>query len=164
MPVVVFCHASLYFVSCFCFFFSSRRRHTRWPRDWSSDVCSSDLVDVAEPFTPEALKALEKEMGRIVKEGQRFVRREISDDQARAEEAGEPYKLELIGLKSNADDAAEGASVEVGEGGLTMYDNVNRRGEVVWTDLCRGPHLPTTRLIGKGFALTRSAAAYWRGS
>ena len=120
--------------------------------------------DVAEPFTPEALKALEKEMGRIVKEGQRFVRREISDDQARAEEAGEPYKLELIGLKSNADDAAEGASVEVGEGGLTMYDNVNRRGEVVWTDLCRGPHLPTTRLIGKGFALTRSAAAYWRGS
>src|SRR5690625_6968909 len=96
-------------------------------------------------------------MGRIVKEGQRSVRREISDDQARAEEAGEPYKLELIGLKSNADDAAEGASVEVGEGGLTMYDNVNRRGEVVWTDLCRGPHLPTTRLIGKGFALTRSA-------
>src|SRR5690625_5533115 len=103
-------------------------------------------------------------MGRIVKEGQRFVRREISDDDARAEEAGEPYKLELIGLKSSADDAAEGASVEVGEGGLTMYDNVNRRGEVGWTDLCRGPHLRTTRLIGKGFALTRSAAAYWRRS
>ncbi|MGO1286523.1 MAG: threonine--tRNA ligase, partial [Brachybacterium sp.] len=89
--------------------------------------------DIAEPFTPESLKALEKEMGRIVKEGQRFVRREISDDDARAEEADEPYKLELIGLKSSADDAAEGASVEVGEGGLTMYDNVNRRGEVVWT-------------------------------
>ncbi|MCS6712717.1 threonine--tRNA ligase [Brachybacterium sp. EF45031] len=120
--------------------------------------------DVAEPFTPESLKALEKEMGRIVKEGQRFVRREISDDDARAEEASEPYKLELIGLKSNASDAAEGASVEVGAGGLTMYDNVNRRGEVVWTDLCRGPHLPSTRLIGNGFALTRSAAAYWRGS
>ncbi|GAA1489634.1 threonine--tRNA ligase [Brachybacterium sacelli] len=120
--------------------------------------------DVAEPFTPESLKALEKEMGRIVKEGQRFVRREISDDDARVEEASEPYKLELIGLKSTADDAAEGANVEVGEGGLTMYDNVNRRGEVVWTDLCRGPHLPTTKLIGNGFALTRSAAAYWRGS
>lgn len=120
--------------------------------------------DVAEPFTPESLKALEKEMNRIVKEGQRFVRRDISDDDARAEEADEPYKLELIGLKSNAGEAAEGAAVEVGEGGLTMYDNVNRRGEVVWTDLCRGPHLPTTKLIGNGFALTRSAAAYWRGS
>ena len=80
--------------------------------------------DIAEPFTPESLKALEKEMSRIVKEGQRFVRREITDDDARAEEADEPYKLELIGLKSTADDAAEGASVEVGEGGLTMYDNV----------------------------------------
>ena len=120
--------------------------------------------DVAEPFTPESLKALEKEMNRIVKEGQRFVRRDISDDDARSEEVDEPYKLELIGLKSNAGEAAEGAAVEVGEGGLTMYDNVNRRGEVVWTDLCRGPHLPTTKLIGNGFALTRSAAAYWRGS
>ncbi len=120
--------------------------------------------DVAEPFTPEQLKALEKEMARIVKSGQRFVRREISDDDARAEEASEPYKLELIGLKSQAGDAAEGASVEVGEGGLTMYDNVDRRGETVWTDLCRGPHLPDTKLIGNGFALTRSAAAYWRGS
>jgi len=120
--------------------------------------------DVAEPFTPEDLKALEKEMGRIVREGQAFVRREISDDDARAEEASEPYKLELIGLKSNAGDAAEGASVEVGDGGLTMYDNVRRGGEVAWTDLCRGPHLPSTKLIGNGFALTRSAAAYWRGS
>ena len=120
--------------------------------------------DVAEPFTPETLKVLEKEMNRIVKSGQRFVRRELSDDAARAEEASEPYKLELIGLKSSAGDAAEGASVEVGEGGLTMYDNVDRRGEVVWTDLCRGPHLPSTKLIGNGFALTRSAAAYWRGS
>ncbi|WP_347042738.1 threonine--tRNA ligase [Brachybacterium nesterenkovii] len=120
--------------------------------------------DVAEPFTPEDLKALEKEMARIVREGQAFVRREISDDDARAEEASEPYKLELIGLKSNAGEAAEGASVEVGDGGLTMYDNVRRGGEVAWTDLCRGPHLPSTRLIGNGFALTRSAAAYWRGS
>ncbi|WP_394214772.1 threonine--tRNA ligase [Brachybacterium vulturis] len=120
--------------------------------------------DVAEPFTPESLKALEKEMNRIIKSGQRFVRREISDDAARAEESAEPYKLELIGLKSTADDAAEGASVEVGEGGLTMYDNVDKKGRTVWTDLCRGPHLPTTKLIGNGFALTRSAAAYWRGS
>lgn len=120
--------------------------------------------DVDTPFTPEDLKNLEKQMARIVKEGQRFQRREITDDQARQEEAEEPYKLELIGLKSNAADAAEGASVEVGEGGLTMYDNVTKKGEVVWTDLCRGPHLPSTKLIGHGFALTRSAAAYWRGS
>lgn len=120
--------------------------------------------DVAEPFTPESLKAIEKEMGRIIKANQRFVRREISDDAARAELAAEPYKLELIGLKSNAEEAAEGAAVEVGEGGLTMYDNLDRRGEAVWTDLCRGPHLPSTRLIGNGFALTRPAAAYWRGS
>ncbi|MDO5645078.1 MAG: threonine--tRNA ligase [Dermabacter sp.] len=120
--------------------------------------------DVETPFTPEDLKALEKDMARIVKENQRFVRREVSDEEAWAEEADEPYKRELIGLKSSASDAAEGASVEVGAGGLTMYDNVNRRGEVVWTDLCRGPHLPSTRLIGNGFSLTRSAAAYWRGS
>ncbi|MGQ4506844.1 threonine--tRNA ligase [Dermabacteraceae bacterium P13077] len=120
--------------------------------------------DVADPFTPEDLKKLEKAMSRIVKEGQRFVRREISDDDARGEEANEPYKLELIGLKSTAADAGEGASVEVGDGGLTMYDNVRRNGEVAWTDLCRGPHLPSTKYIGNGFALTRSAAAYWRGS
>ncbi|WP_152353149.1 threonine--tRNA ligase [Brachybacterium subflavum] len=120
--------------------------------------------DVETPFTPEDLKNLEKQMGRIVKENQRFVRREVSDDEARAEESGEPFKLELIGLKSTADDAAEGASVEVGAGGLTMYDNVSKKGEVVWTDLCRGPHLPSTKHIGNGFALTRSAAAYWRGS
>ncbi|MDK8802955.1 threonine--tRNA ligase [Dermabacter hominis] len=120
--------------------------------------------DVAEPFTPEDLKAIEKDMQRIVKEGQRFQRRGIDDADAREEEKDEPYKLELIGLKSNADTAAEGASVEVGDGGLTMYDNVNKKGEVVWTDLCRGPHLPSTRLIGNGFSLMRSAAAYWRGS
>ncbi|MCT1806901.1 threonine--tRNA ligase [Dermabacter hominis] len=120
--------------------------------------------DVAEPFTPEDLKAIEKDMQRIVKEGQRFQRRDIDDADAREEEKDEPYKLELIGLKSNADTAAEGASVEVGNGGLTMYDNVNKKGEVVWTDLCRGPHLPSTRLIGNGFSLMRSAAAYWRGS
>ena len=120
--------------------------------------------DVAEPFTPEDLKAIEKDMQRIVKEGQRFQRRDIDDADAREEEKDEPYKLELIGLKSNADTAAEGASVEVGDDGLTMYDNVNKKGEVVWTDLCRGPHLPSTRLIGNGFSLMRSAAAYWRGS
>ncbi|ANP27489.1 threonine--tRNA ligase [Dermabacter vaginalis] len=120
--------------------------------------------DVVEPFTPEDLKAIEKDMQRIVKEGQRFQRRDIDDADAREEEKNEPYKLELIGLKSNADTAAEGASVEVGDGGLTMYDNVNKKGEVVWTDLCRGPHLPSTRLIGNGFSLMRSAAAYWRGS
>src|SRR5690554_6219220 len=121
--------------------------------------------DVETPFTPEDLKALEKQMNRIIKEGQTFVRRVVTDEEARAELVDEPYKLELIGLKgSGAEDAAEGASVEVGAGELTIYDNVRRGGEVAWKDLCRGPHLPSTRLIGNGFALTRSAAAYWRGS
>lgn len=118
-------------------------------------------------ITPELLKELEKDMARIVKEGQRFVRRAICDDTAAAELSDQPYKLELISLKGGSDadndQAAEGASIEVGGSELTMYDNVNRRGEVVWTDLCRGPHLPNTKLIGNGFALTRSSAAYWRG-
>jgi threonyl-tRNA synthetase len=119
--------------------------------------------DVAEPFTPENLEALTTRMRKIVKEGQRFVRRVVSDDEARAELADEPYKLELIGLKGNASDAAEGASAEVGAGELTIYDNLRRDGSVAWNDLCRGPHLPTTKHI-PAFELTRVAAAYWRGS
>ncbi len=121
--------------------------------------------DVETPFTPEDLKDLEKQMNRIIREGQTFVRRVVTDEEARAELADEPYKLELIGLKgASAEDAADGASVEVGAGELTIYDNVRRGGEVAWKDLCRGPHLPSTKLIGNGFALQRSAAAYWRGS
>ncbi len=124
--------------------------------------------DVETPFTPEDLKALEKVMNRIVKEGQTFRRWDVSEAQAREVLADEPYKLELIGLKGEATDAAEGASVEVGLGGLSIYQNVRGAGReseaVVWQDLCRGPHLPSTRLIGNGFQLTRSAAAYWRGS
>ncbi|WP_314648199.1 threonine--tRNA ligase [uncultured Microbacterium sp.] len=118
---------------------------------------------VDAPFTPDDLKAIAKEMQRIVREGQRFVRRVVTDDEARAELANEPFKLELIGLKGGKE-AAEGASVEVGEGELTIYDNTTRDGEVVWKDLCRGPHLPNTRMIGNGWDLTRIAAAYWRGS
>ncbi len=123
--------------------------------------------DVAEPFTPDDLAAIETRMRKIVKEGQKFDRREVSDDDARAELADEPYKLELIGLKSNADGAdldgvAEGAGVEVGEGGLSIYDNLKRDGSLAWKDLCRGPHLPTTKRIPT-FTLMRSAAAYWRG-
>jgi len=120
--------------------------------------------DVETPFTPEDVKAFEKAMQRIVNEGQTFLRRVVTDDQARTELAGEPYKLELIGLKGGAAEAAEGASVEVGAGELTIYDNVGRDGQVVWKDLCRGPHLPTTKVITNGFALMRTAAAYWRGS
>nr|WP_210727359.1 threonine--tRNA ligase [Sanguibacter hominis] len=120
--------------------------------------------DVTEPFTPDDLKALEKAMMRIVKEGQTFRRVEVTDAEALAQCAAEPYKIELIGLKSSSADAAEGASVEVGEGGLSIYQNLRRGGEVAWQDLCRGPHLPSTKLIGNGFKLMRSAAAYWRGS
>ncbi|MEP7763941.1 threonine--tRNA ligase [Sanguibacter sp. 25GB23B1] len=120
--------------------------------------------DVAEPFTPEDLKALEKAMMRIVKEGQTFRRRVVADADALVELADEPYKIELVGLKSSSDTAAEGASVEVGAGELTIYENVRRNGDVAWSDLCRGPHLPSTKLIGNGYQLMRSAAAYWRGS
>ncbi len=117
--------------------------------------------DVAEPFTPDDLRVLEKAMQRIVKERQRFVRRVVTDDEARAELAAEPYKLELIGLKGAAS-ADDGSSVEVGAGDLTIYDNVRRNGEVAWKDLCRGPHVPHTGYL-KAYALTRSSAAYWRG-
>ena len=120
--------------------------------------------DVETPFTPEDLKALEKVMARIVKEGQTFRRWDLSEDVARTELAAEPYKLELIGIKGTAAQATDGASVEVGLGGLSIYQNLRRDGSVAWQDLCRGPHLPTTRLIANGFQLTRSAAAYWRGS
>ncbi|TDK24009.1 threonine--tRNA ligase [Arthrobacter crusticola] len=120
--------------------------------------------DVDEPFTPDELKQLEKMMQKIVNANQLFVRREVSEDEARQAMADEPYKLELIGLKGDASDE-EGASVEVGAGGLSIYGNVDRKsGDVIWEDLCRGPHLPNTKLISNAFALTRSAAAYWRGS
>ncbi len=121
--------------------------------------------DVAEPFNPEDLKALDKEMSRIIRAGQRFMRRVVTDDEARAELANEPYKLELIGLKGSASTGGDNENVEVGAGELTIYDNVDpKTGETVWKDLCRGPHLPNTRMIGNGWALTRIAAAYWRGS
>ena len=120
--------------------------------------------DVAEAFHPDDLKRIEKKMQEIIKRGQRFSRRVTTDEDARAELAGEPYKLELIGLKGSAGEAAEGASAEVGAGELTIYDNLDAKtGELCWKDLCRGPHLPTTRLI-PAVKLMRSAAAYWRGS
>ncbi|MDQ1704687.1 MAG: threonyl-tRNA synthetase, partial [Frankiaceae bacterium] len=102
--------------------------------------------DVQRPFTPDDLEQIEVRMRKIVKERQRFSRRVVTDDDARAELADEPYKLELIGLKGNAAGAADGADVEVGGGELTIYDNF-RRDELAWKDLCRGPHLPTTGKI-----------------
>jgi threonyl-tRNA synthetase len=123
--------------------------------------------DVASPFTPDDLKAIEKEMDRIIRSGQRFERRVVSEDEARAELAGEPYKLELIGLKGHVGHGEgtgdDGESVEVGGAELTMYDNVDRDGVTVWRDLCRGPHVPNTGALGV-FQLMRIAAAYWRGS
>ena len=120
--------------------------------------------DVETPFVPADLEKIESRMRKIIKENQRFSRRVTTDDDARAELADEPYKLELIGLKGagNAEEAAEGASAEVGAGELTIYDNLDRNGEVAWKDLCRGPHLPTTKRI-PAFKLMRTAAAYWRG-
>ncbi len=123
--------------------------------------------DVSEPFDPDQMKQLEKAMERIVRSGQRFIRRVVTEDEARAELASEPYKLELIGLKGTtaATEGGDNENVEVGGAELTIYDNVDpATGETVWKDLCRGPHLPNTRMIGNGFSLTRVAAAYWRGS
>jgi threonyl-tRNA synthetase len=118
--------------------------------------------DVETPFVPEDLEKIESRMKKIVKEGQKFSRRPVTDDDARVELFDEPYKLELIGLKGSSESAAEGANVEVGAGELTIYDNLKRDGSLAWKDLCRGPHLPTTKRI-PAFKLMRSAAAYWRG-
>ncbi len=119
------------------------------------------------PFTPDDLTAVEKRMEQIVRQRQRFSRRVVSEHDAREELADEPFKLELIGLKGpgEAGDSAsdeDGSSVEVGGAELTMYDNLTGE-ELVWKDLCRGPHLPTTRNV-PAFKLMRTAAAYWRGS
>ncbi len=117
--------------------------------------------DPEKPFTPEDLTRLESVMKKIIKDGQRFKRRPITDSDALKELAHEPYKCELVTLKSS--DAAEGASVEVGAGELTIYDNLGRDGKAVWGDLCRGPHIPSTKYI-PAYKLMRSAGAYWRGS
>ncbi len=116
--------------------------------------------DSARPFTPDDLQALEKEMAKIIKANQRFRRRVVTEKEALAELAHEPFKCELIAIKS---DASDESSVEVGGGELTIYDNLNREGEIAWKDLCRGPHLPTTKLI-PAVKLMRSSGAYWRGS
>ena len=117
--------------------------------------------DVEQPFQPDDLKRIEKRMREIVKQGQSFSRRVVTDASAREELAAEPYKLELIGLKGAA---ADEESVEVGGGELTIYDNLDAKtGELCWKDLCRGPHLPSTRAI-PAFKLMRSGGAYWRGS
>ncbi len=117
--------------------------------------------DVDAPFQPDDLKRVEKRMREIVKQGQRFSRRVVTDEDAREELAAEPYKLELIGIKGAA---ADEESVEVGGGELTIYDNLDgKTGDLCWKDLCRGPHVPTTRVI-PAFKLMRSGGAYWRGS
>ncbi len=116
--------------------------------------------DPERPFNPEDLEKIESAMRKIVKEGQRFRRRVTDESDALKELAHEPYKCELIGIKSGA---GEEASVEVGGAELTIYDNLGRDGQPVWSDLCRGPHLPSTKHI-PAFKLMRSAAAYWRGS
>jgi threonyl-tRNA synthetase len=117
--------------------------------------------DPKTPFTPADLEKLETAMRKIVKAGQRFKRRVVTEEQALQELKNEPYKCELIGLKSGTleDDAA----VEIGKGELSIYDNLGRDGNAVWSDLCRGPHLPSTKHI-PAFKLMRAAGAYWRGS
>ena len=117
--------------------------------------------DPEKAFTPEDLEKLESAMRKIIKSGQRFRRRVVSESEALAELKSEPYKCELIGLKSGSSD--DGSNVEVGGAELTIYDNLGRDGQPLWRDLCRGPHLPSTKHI-PAFKLMRTAAAYWRGS
>ena len=116
--------------------------------------------DPENTFNPDDLVKIESAMRKIIKEGQRFRRRITTEAEALKELAHEPYKCELIGIKGPA---GEEASVEVGGSELTIYDNLGRDGNPVWSDLCRGPHLPSTKLI-PAFKLMRTAAAYWRGS
>ena len=116
--------------------------------------------DPERPFNPDDLEKLESAMRKIIKDGQRFRRRVTTEAEALKELAHEPYKCELIGLKS---DQGDESSVEVGGTELTIYDNLGRNGQPVWSDLCRGPHLPSTKHI-PAFKLMRTAAAYWRGS
>ncbi|MFZ9100786.1 MAG: threonine--tRNA ligase [Candidatus Planktophila sp.] len=116
--------------------------------------------DPQQPFTPEDLEKIESAMRKIVKEGQRFKRRVTTEVDALKELSHEPYKCELIGIKGGGNDET---SVEVGGAELTIYDNLGRDGKPVWSDLCRGPHLPSTKHI-PAFKLMRSAGAYWRGS
>ena len=117
--------------------------------------------DPEKAFTPEDLEKLESAMRKIIKSGQRFRRRVVSESEALAELKSEPYKCELMGLKSGSSD--DGSNVEVGGAELTIYDNLGRDGQPLWRDLCRGPHLPSTKHI-PAFKLMRTAAAYWRGS
>ena len=116
--------------------------------------------DPQNPFNPDDLEKIETAMRKIVKEGQRFKRRVTTESDALKELSHEPYKCELIGIKGGGTDET---SVEVGGTELTIYDNLGRDGQPVWSDLCRGPHLPSTKHI-PAFKLMRSAAAYWRGS
>ena len=116
---------------------------------------------VDEPFTPDDLKAIEKHMQRIVKSAQSFRRRVVTEEEALKEETDQPFKIELIEDKEAHLDPSTATEVSGKE--LSFYDNVDRDGNTVWKDLCRGPHLPNTRFI-KAFKIERSAAAYWRGS
>lgn len=119
--------------------------------------------DVEDPFTPDDVKKLEKAMMKIVKEGQTFRRRVVSEEEARELLKAEPYKMELVGLKSGKGDVDEEASMDVGGAELTLYENLKRDGSVAWFDLCRGPHVPSTKVLGNAFGLLRTSAAYWRG-
>ncbi len=114
--------------------------------------------EVPESFTAEDLAAIQKRMVSIVKSGQRFARRVVDEDEAREELATEPFKLRLIGSDGGAD------VMEVGGKELTVYDNLDRTGHRAWGDLCRGPHVPSTKYIApNAFKVMRSSAAYWLG-
>ena len=120
-----------------------------------------DLPD-QQTFTADDLAKIEDEMRAIVKADQAFVREEVAYDDALEVFAEQPYKQEII-EKVRAGDASDEDAGEVGgDGGVSLYRNVVD-GHVEFTDLCRGPHVPSTRRIG-AFKLTKVAGAYWRGN
>lgn len=120
--------------------------------------------DVTEPFTPEVVKKLEKTMMKIVKEGQTFRKRVVTEAEARELLADQPYKLELVGIKGGTAEIDDEAAGDIGGTELTVYENLRRDGSVAWVDLCRGPHVPNTKVLGNAFGLMRTSAAYWRAN
>ncbi|MFH0732848.1 MAG: threonine--tRNA ligase [Candidatus Omnitrophota bacterium] len=101
--------------------------------------------DKKEPFVPEDLEKIENQMRKVIKEDHKFIRKELSKQDAIKlfKGMGENYKGELIN--------------EIPDGTVSIYTSGD------FTDLCRGPHIESTGKV-KAFALTHIAGAYWRGS
>jgi threonyl-tRNA synthetase len=118
--------------------------------------------EVEEPFTPEDLERIEERIGELVREQQRFVREELDREEALELFSDQPYKREIIERVDPSEiDESHGQEGAV----ITVYRNVVDDDGAVrerWVDLCRGPHIPSSRWV-PAFKLLRVAGAYWRG-